>query len=127
MEEPCIVFSPHWSLRLGLTLHLLHRWCQDDKSLLVLENELNPEIALFSLKPMEMKVLQCSFLTGIKACCLFPVTDDHHPLSNLVLFLLFKFVILVDCPLDLSALTVFPPVITEPYSELNQESSNCGR
>ncbi|KAM7254368.1 hypothetical protein ACFE04_021509 [Oxalis oulophora] len=66
LPEPCIVFSLHWSLRLGLTLHLLHRWCQDEKSLLVLENELNPEIALLSLKPMEMKVLQCSFLSGIK-------------------------------------------------------------
>ncbi|KAM7260594.1 hypothetical protein ACFE04_011267 [Oxalis oulophora] len=65
-KEPCIVFSLHWSLRLGLTLHLLHRWCQDEKSLLVLENELNPEIAMLSLKPMEMKVLQCSFLSGIK-------------------------------------------------------------
>ncbi|KAM7254958.1 hypothetical protein ACFE04_020199 [Oxalis oulophora] len=65
-KEPCIVFSPHWSLRLGPTVHLLHRWCQDERSLLVLDNEVNPEIALLPFKPMAMKVLQCSFLSGIK-------------------------------------------------------------
>lgn len=65
-QEPCIVFCPHWSLRLGPVVHLLRRWCGDPSSLLVLEKGLNVELALLPFKPMNMKVLQCSFQSGIK-------------------------------------------------------------
>lgn len=36
-QEPCIVFSPNGSLRLGPVVHLLRHWCGDQNSLLVLE------------------------------------------------------------------------------------------
>lgn len=36
-QEPCIVFCPHWSLRLGPVTHLLRRWRGDQNSLLVIE------------------------------------------------------------------------------------------
>lgn len=36
-QEPCIVFCPHWSLRLGPAVHFLRRWCGDQNSLLILE------------------------------------------------------------------------------------------
>ncbi|RWW88824.1 hypothetical protein BHE74_00002284, partial [Ensete ventricosum] len=36
-QEPCIIFSPHWSLRLGPVVPLLRRWHADPKSLLILE------------------------------------------------------------------------------------------
>ncbi|KAJ3669342.1 hypothetical protein LUZ60_011292 [Juncus effusus] len=36
-EEPCIVISPHWSLRFGAVVPLLHRWRSDHNSLLILE------------------------------------------------------------------------------------------
>ncbi|XP_022134134.1 integrator complex subunit 9 homolog isoform X2 [Momordica charantia] len=65
-QEPCIVFSPHWSLRLGPVVHLLRRWCGDPCSLLVLEKGLDAEFALLPFRPMAMKVLQCAFLSGIK-------------------------------------------------------------
>ncbi|KAJ0095356.1 hypothetical protein Patl1_17031 [Pistacia atlantica] len=65
-QEPCIVFSPHWSLRLGPAMHLLRRWCGDQNSLLVLEDKVDANIALLPFKPMSMKVLQCSFIPGIK-------------------------------------------------------------
>ncbi|KAL0540293.1 hypothetical protein IC582_024528 [Cucumis melo] len=65
-QEPCIVFCPHWSLRLGPVVHLLRRWCGDPSSLLVLEKGLDVELALLPFKPMSMKVLQCSFQSGIK-------------------------------------------------------------
>ncbi|XP_038890024.1 integrator complex subunit 9 homolog isoform X2 [Benincasa hispida] len=65
-QEPCIVFCPHWSLRLGPVVHLLQRWCGDPSSLLVLEKGLDIELALLPFRPMTMKVLQCSFQSGIK-------------------------------------------------------------
>ncbi|KAM1778441.1 hypothetical protein ACFX12_039938 [Malus domestica] len=65
-QEPCIVFSPHWNLRLGPAVHLLQRWCGDQNSLLILESGPDVELALLPFKPMEMKVLQCSFLSGIR-------------------------------------------------------------
>ncbi|GAU31172.1 hypothetical protein TSUD_315970 [Trifolium subterraneum] len=46
-EEPCIVFCPRWSLRIGPVVHLLRCWCGDTKSLLILEDIVNPELALF--------------------------------------------------------------------------------
>lgn len=39
-QEPCIVFCPHWNLRLGPAVHLLQRWKDDENSLLVLEVKL---------------------------------------------------------------------------------------
>ncbi|CAI0410117.1 unnamed protein product [Linum tenue] len=61
-QEPCIIFAPHWSLRLGPVVHLLRRWSGDENSLLILEDGVDPDIALLPFKPLEMKVLQCSFL-----------------------------------------------------------------
>ena len=124
-QEPCIVFSPSWSLRLGPAVHLLQRWCQDENSLLVLEvliyplnsvkffqfscaiiynhnswdnltntkvgtaqydctqNEIDAELALLPFKPVTMKVLQCSFLSGIKY-------RSSHLDTYLLLLLLFS-------------------------------------
>ncbi|KAL0413589.1 UNVERIFIED_CONTAM: hypothetical protein Sradi_1560600 [Sesamum radiatum] len=65
-REPCIVFCPHWSLRLGPVVHLLSRWSADQNSLLVMEEGLNANLALLPFKPMAMKVLQCSFVSGIQ-------------------------------------------------------------
>lgn len=65
-QEPCIAFSPHWSLRLGPVVHLLRRWSGDENSLLIMEEGVDADLALLPFKPMAMKVLQCSFLSGIK-------------------------------------------------------------
>ncbi|KAK9283875.1 hypothetical protein L1049_012130 [Liquidambar formosana] len=83
-QEPCIVFSPHWSLRLGPVVHLLRRWCGDQNSLLVMEEGVNAEIALLPFKPVRMKVLQCSFLSGIKLQKIQPLLKTLQP--KLVLF-----------------------------------------
>lgn len=64
-QEPCVVFCPHWSLRMGPVVHLLRRWCGNPKSLLILEGVLNPELALLPFNPVAMKVLQCLFPSGI--------------------------------------------------------------
>ncbi|CAA2980364.1 Hypothetical predicted protein [Olea europaea subsp. europaea] len=65
-KEPCIVFCPHWSLRLGPVVHLLRRWCRDENSILVMEEGVDSNLALLPFRPMKMKVLQCSFLSGIE-------------------------------------------------------------
>ncbi|KAD6453571.1 hypothetical protein E3N88_08276 [Mikania micrantha] len=65
-QEPCIVVCPHWSLRLGPVVHLLHRWHGDPNALLVLEEGVDPDLALSPFKPVAMKVLECSFVSGIK-------------------------------------------------------------
>ncbi|XP_024041486.1 integrator complex subunit 9 homolog isoform X2 [Citrus clementina] len=83
-QEPCIVFSPHWSLRLGPTIHLLRRWSGDHNSLLVLENEVDAELAVLPFKPISMKVLQCSFLSGKKLQKVQPLLKILQP--KLVLF-----------------------------------------
>ncbi|XP_047167399.1 integrator complex subunit 9 [Vigna umbellata] len=64
-QEPCIVFCPHWSMRMGPVVHLLRRWCGSPKSLLILEDILNLELALLPFQPVTMKVLQCLFPSGI--------------------------------------------------------------
>nr|XP_048329128.1 integrator complex subunit 9 isoform X4 [Ziziphus jujuba var. spinosa] len=84
MKEPCIVFSPHWSLRLGSAVHLLQRWCGDQNSLLLLENGVDAELALLPFKPMAMKVLQCSFLSGIKLQNVQPLLETLQ--AKFVLF-----------------------------------------
>ncbi|XP_050375178.1 uncharacterized protein LOC126792754 [Argentina anserina] len=78
-QEPCIVFSPHWSLRLGPTVHFLRRWCGDQNSLLILEHELDDELALLPFKPLSMKVLQCSFLSGIRLQKVQPLMNILQP------------------------------------------------
>ncbi|XP_012085492.1 integrator complex subunit 9 homolog isoform X3 [Jatropha curcas] len=65
-REPCIIFAPHWSLRLGPLVHLVRRWSGDQNSLLVLEDRLDADMALLPFKPIAMKVLQCSFISGIQ-------------------------------------------------------------
>ncbi|KAJ6700464.1 INTEGRATOR COMPLEX SUBUNIT 9 [Salix koriyanagi] len=78
-QEPCIIFSPHWSLRLGPVVHLLRRWRGDENSLLVLEDGLDTDMALLPFKPMAMKVLQCSFLSGIRFQKTQPLLEILRP------------------------------------------------
>ncbi|XP_020887277.1 integrator complex subunit 9 isoform X2 [Arabidopsis lyrata subsp. lyrata] len=65
-QEPCIIFAPHWSLRLGPSVQLLQRWRGDPKSLLVLEDGISSGLGLLPFRPIAMKILQCSFLSGIR-------------------------------------------------------------
>lgn len=66
-QEPCIVFAPHWSLRLGPSVQLFQRWRGDAKSLLVLEDGgISSGLGLLPFRPISMKILQCSFLSGIR-------------------------------------------------------------
>ncbi|XP_038679350.1 integrator complex subunit 9 homolog isoform X2 [Tripterygium wilfordii] len=83
-EEPCIVFAPHWSLRIGPAVHLLRRWCRDENSLLVLEEAVDANVALLPFKPTTMKVLQCSFPSGIKLPKVKPLLTALQP--KVVLF-----------------------------------------
>ncbi|KAK2985427.1 hypothetical protein RJ640_006065 [Escallonia rubra] len=78
-QEPCIVFCPHWSLRLGTVVHLLRRWCRDQNSLLVMEEGVDAGLALLPFKPMAMKALQCSFLSGIKLQKVQPLLKILQP------------------------------------------------
>ncbi|KAK3015652.1 hypothetical protein RJ639_006326 [Escallonia herrerae] len=78
-QEPCIVFCPHWSLRLGPVVHLLWRWCRDQNSLLVMEEGVDAELALLPFKPMALKALQCSFLSGIKLQKVQPLLKILQP------------------------------------------------
>ncbi|GAU39313.1 hypothetical protein TSUD_119190 [Trifolium subterraneum] len=78
-QEPCIVFCPHWSLRIGPVVHLLRRWCGDPKSLLILEDIVNPELALLPFKPVSMKVLQCLFPSGIGLQKVQPLLKTLQP------------------------------------------------
>ncbi|KAK1396817.1 Beta-Casp domain-containing protein [Heracleum sosnowskyi] len=78
-EEPCIVFCPHWSMRLGPAVHLLRRWCGDPNSLLIIENEEYTDLALLPFKPMTIKALQCSFLSGIKLQKVQPLLNILQP------------------------------------------------
>ncbi|CAL5201485.1 unnamed protein product [Lathyrus oleraceus] len=78
-QEPCIVFCPHWSLRMGPVVHLLRRWCGDPKSLLILEDMENLELALLPFKPVAMKVLQCLFPSGIGLQKVQPLLKTLQP------------------------------------------------
>ncbi|XP_027341672.1 integrator complex subunit 9 [Abrus precatorius] len=93
-QEPCIVFCPHWSLRLGPVVHLLRRWCGDPKSLLILEDVLNPELALLPFKPVSIKVLQCLFPSGIGLQKIHPLLKMLQPKTIL-------------CPEELKSLISF--------------------
>ncbi|EEF42006.1 conserved hypothetical protein [Ricinus communis] len=83
-QEPCIVFASHWNLRLGPVVPLLRRWRRDENSLLVLEDGLDADMALLPFKPIAMKVLQCSFLSGIRTQKIQPLLKILHP--KVVLF-----------------------------------------
>ncbi|KAL7238059.1 hypothetical protein ACSBR2_004206 [Camellia fascicularis] len=83
-QEPCIVFCSHWSLRLGSVVHLLQRWCGDQNSLLVMEKGVDADLALLPFKPMAMKILQCSFLSGMKLQKVQPLLKMLQP--KIVLF-----------------------------------------
>lgn len=78
-QEPCIVFAPHWSLRLGPAVHFLQRWHGNENALLVLERGLDADLALLPFKPMAMKVLQCSFLSGIRSSKVAPLMEKLQP------------------------------------------------
>ncbi|XP_031129963.1 integrator complex subunit 9-like isoform X2 [Ipomoea triloba] len=87
-QEPCIIFCPHWSLRLGPVVHLLRRWCADPNSLLVMEEGADANLSFLPFKPMAMKVLQCTFLSGInlkKAPYLLKALQPKHVLEALVI------------------------------------------
>lgn len=83
-KEPCIVFCPHWSLRHGTAVHLLRRWHADKRNLLVLEQGFDAELALKPFMPVAMQVLECSFLSGIKARKVNPLLRILKP--KLILF-----------------------------------------
>ncbi|KAJ0978853.1 hypothetical protein J5N97_014327 [Dioscorea zingiberensis] len=78
-KEPCLVFCPHWSLRLGPAVHLLRRWHKDHRSLLILEEGVDAEMALLPFKTLSLKVLQCSFITGIKLKKIQPLLQMLQP------------------------------------------------
>ncbi|TKY49683.1 Integrator complex subunit 9 [Spatholobus suberectus] len=78
-EEPCIVFCPHWTLRMGPVVHLLRRWCGNPNSLLILEGGLNPELVLLPFKPVAMTVLQCLFPSGIGLQKVKPLLKTLQP------------------------------------------------
>ncbi|OEL31037.1 hypothetical protein BAE44_0007944, partial [Dichanthelium oligosanthes] len=66
-KEPCIVLCPHWNLRLGPAVHLLRRWHADKRCLLVLEQGNDAELSLKPFMPLAIQVLECSFLSGVRA------------------------------------------------------------
>ncbi|XP_060204151.1 uncharacterized protein LOC132632290 [Lycium barbarum] len=83
-QEPCIVFCPHWSLRLGPAVHLLQRWCADPNSLLIMEEGADINLTFLPFKPMSMKVLQCSFISGIRLKNTIPLLKILQPKRVLV-------------------------------------------
>ncbi|XP_048495658.1 uncharacterized protein LOC104887497 isoform X3 [Beta vulgaris subsp. vulgaris] len=106
-QEPCIVFAPHWSLRLGPAVHFLQRWHGNENSLLILERGLDADLALLPFKPMAMKVLECSFLSGIRSSKVAPLMEKLQP----------KYVLI---PEDLKTLVGIPNAKSIPviyYSE----------
>ncbi|KAK3419321.1 hypothetical protein EUGRSUZ_H05138 [Eucalyptus grandis] len=88
LQEPCIVFCPHWSLQLGPAVHLLRHWHEDEKSLLIWEGMVT-DIALlpFDLNEMKMKkfqpfidVLQLKFVVlpeDFRQQIISPVADSY--------------------------------------------------
>ncbi|PHT53507.1 hypothetical protein CQW23_07969 [Capsicum baccatum] len=83
-QEPCIVFCPHWSLRLGPVVHLLQRWCQDPNSLLLMEEGYDINLAFLPFKPMSMKYGLCSFISGMKLRKVIPLLKILQPKHVLV-------------------------------------------
>ncbi|TVU36110.1 hypothetical protein EJB05_18026, partial [Eragrostis curvula] len=101
-KEPCIVFCPHWSLRLGPAVHLLRRWHADKRCLLVLEQGIDAELSLKPFMPLSIQVLECAFLSGVKVRKIDPLLGVLKP----------KFVLL---PEDLKSRC---PVKERPWSLL---------
>ncbi|CAN6485973.1 unnamed protein product [Victoria cruziana] len=83
-KEPCIVFSSHWNLRIGPAVHLLRRWREKENCLLVLEETYDADMTLLPYKPIAMRVLQCSFLSGARPEKIHRLLSNLHP--KLVLF-----------------------------------------
>ncbi|KAK1669082.1 hypothetical protein QYE76_057241 [Lolium multiflorum] len=83
-KEPCIVFCPDMSLRHGTVVHLLRRWHADKRNLLILEQGVDAELALKAFMPVSIQILECSFLSGIKAGKVNPLLTVLKP--KLVLF-----------------------------------------
>ncbi|CAL4959860.1 unnamed protein product [Urochloa decumbens] len=80
-KEPCIVFCPHWSLRLGPAVHLLRRWHADKRCLLVLEQGIDAELTLKHFMPLAIQVLECSFLSGVRAAKIDTLLGVLNPKS----------------------------------------------
>lgn len=78
-KEPCIVLCPHWSLRFGPVVHLLRRWREDKRCLLVLEQGNDAELSLKPFMPLAIQVLECSFLSGIRATKIDPLLRVLKP------------------------------------------------
>ncbi|XP_065875635.1 uncharacterized protein [Euphorbia lathyris] len=78
-QEPCIIFAPHLSLRLGPLVPLIRRWHEDQNSLLILEDALDADMALLPFKPISMRVLNCSFLSGIPTKKVKPLLKILQP------------------------------------------------
>ncbi|CAA7058728.1 unnamed protein product [Microthlaspi erraticum] len=106
-QEPCIIFAPHWSLRLGPSVQLLQRWRGDPKSLLVLEDGISSGLGLLPFRPIAMKILQCSFLSGIRL----------QKLPTLVSVLRPKIVLVPDVVNERINLTAMKTVSILNYSE----------
>ncbi|KAK1669073.1 hypothetical protein QYE76_057232 [Lolium multiflorum] len=83
-KEPCIVLCPDLSLRHSTVVHLIRRWHTDKRNLLVLEEGVDVELALKPFMPAAIQVLECSFLSGIKAGKINPLLAVLKP--KLVLF-----------------------------------------
>lgn len=78
------MFTPHWTLRLGPAVHLLNRWHEDPRCLLILEQGIDTEMALSPFKPVAIRVLQCSFLSGIPSHKIYPLLMMLKPKLVLV-------------------------------------------
>lgn len=79
-------------MRLGPTVHFLKRFCGDPNSLLVMEDAVDFDLALLPFKPMAMKILNCSFVSGMKMHKIQPLFDILQPKSVLVshLFMIYR-------------------------------------
>ncbi|KAH9609815.1 hypothetical protein KSS87_001793 [Heliosperma pusillum] len=111
-REPCIVFTHHWSLRHGAAIHFLRRWHENENSLLILERGPDTDWLLLPFKPMSMKVLQCSFLSGIGSRKVAPLLQNLQPKH--VLF-----------PEDLRSLVGFPDL--KQFSVIYYDENNTLR
>ncbi|KAJ7949326.1 Integrator complex subunit 9 [Quillaja saponaria] len=145
-QEPCIVFSPHWTMRFGPVVHLLRRWCGNPNSLLILEDGFDPKLALLPFEPIAMKVLQCVFPSGLKLqkvepliktllpkIVLFP--EDLKPqisLSNAKSFSVFHYTeddtLHVPCQKDSSVFEIATDLASQfHWKKLMQENFNISR
>jgi len=69
---------------------LLRRWHADKRNLLVLEQGVDAELALKPFMPAAIQVLECSFLSGIKARKVNPLLAVLKPKLVLVCYDLFS-------------------------------------